>query len=302
VATEARILAASGAQVTVIAPGTEPGDRSSPELLVQRVGGGELFGWPGIMARLDEHPARVLRLPPWLARARAAIARSGADELVAHWVVPSVFPLTLGLPLPADAITAVSHGSDVRLLVRSPPALRAHLVRGIARRVGRWRFVSETLHEELAAALDPVTARAVARIAVVAPPALDLPDVALRARALRASVPETALYLVAARLVPAKRVDACLAWVARNVSHAPDDRLTRLVVLGEGPERETLVQQARGLASPRLRVDLLGTRERAETLAWIAAADAVLHASREEGLSTVVREAAHYGTDVVTVG
>ncbi len=302
--TEAEALAASGAEVTVIAPGGSGGevearhDRRRPHLRVERVGGGALFGWPGVVPRAAERPTRLLELPAWLLRARQAIAASGADELVAHWVVPSIWPVTAGLPFPADAIEAVSHGSDVHLLVRLPPAVRHALARAVLGRVGRWRFVSDALRDELTAALDSRTARALDRIAVVVAPAVELPDVDPAARRLRASVTEKALYVVAARLVPAKGVADCLDWAART---APADVPTRVIVLGDGPDREALGEQARRLSSATLRIDLLGTRRRPEALAWIAAADALLHASREEGLSTVLREAAHYGTPVVMV-
>ena len=136
------------------------------------------------------------------------------------------------------------------------------------------------------------------------PSPIDLPDVRARACELRAQLRDETLYVVAARLVPAKRVDACFAWAtALRLTGATERRATRLVVLGDGPERPALTEHARrlSLTAPGLRVDLLGTLARRETLAWIAAADAVLHASREEGLSTVLREAAHYGTPVVAV-
>ena len=304
--TEAERLAASGAEVTVVAPGGGGGesearhDRQRPHLRIERIGGGALFGWPGVMTRAAERPARLLELPTWLLRARRAIVTSGADELVAHWVLPSVWPVTAGRPFPADAVEGVSHGSDVHLLVRLPAAVRHALVRAVLARVGRWRFVSQALLAELTGSLDATTARAVARVAVVIAPAVDLPDVDPAARRLRASVTEQALYVVAARLVPAKGVAECLAWAART---APADVPTRVIVLGDGPDREALDAQARRLSASlaNLRIDLLGTRGRPEALAWIAAADALLHASREEGLSTVLREAAHYGTPVVTV-
>jgi glycosyltransferase involved in cell wall biosynthesis len=309
VATEARELAEAGAEVTVIVPGAGPASGAcvgslasvTGSVCVVPVGGGQLFGWPGVLARAAARPSRLLQLAPWLVRARRALERTAPDELVAHWVVPSVFPLVLGLPLAVDTTTAVSHGSDVRLLLRTPRAVRTHLVRTIAERASRWRFVSHALHDDLARSLDADTARRVARIAAVTPSPIDLPDVRERARELRAQLGDETLYVVAARLVPAKRVDACFAWA--TAKGARERRSTRIVILGDGPERDALTEKARGLAlsSPGLRVDLLGTLARQETLAWIAAADAVLHASREEGLSTVIREAAHYGTPVVAV-
>ncbi len=42
----------------------------------------------------------------------------------------------------------------------------------------------------------------------------------------------------------------------------------------------------------------LGTTSRREALSWIGAADELVHASRIEGLSTVIREAERLGTSV----
>jgi glycosyltransferase involved in cell wall biosynthesis len=45
-------------------------------------------------------------------------------------------------------------------------------------------------------------------------------------------------------------------------------------------------------------VRFVGKRSRSETLTWLGAADEIVHASRAEGLSTVVREAEHLGVPV----
>ncbi|HEX6765805.1 MAG TPA: glycosyltransferase, partial [Polyangiaceae bacterium] len=67
-----------------------------------------------------------------------------------------------------------------------------------------------------------------------------------------------------------------------------------VVVVGDGPERATLERDF-----PHARfVGLLG-RERA--LLWLAAADALLVASRDEGAPSVVREARALGTPVVAL-
>ena len=61
-----------------------------------------------------------------------------------------------------------------------------------------------------------------------------------------------------------------------------------LVVIGDGPERARLEQLAH-----RWQIDVrfLGNTPRREALAWIGAADELVHASIAEGMSTVVREA-----------
>jgi glycosyltransferase involved in cell wall biosynthesis len=70
------------------------------------------------------------------------------------------------------------------------------------------------------------------------------------------------------------------------------------VVVGDGPLRASLEAEALALG---VDARFVGTTPRAEALAWIGAADALLHASKTEGLSTVVREAEALGVPIVVV-
>jgi teichuronic acid biosynthesis glycosyltransferase TuaC len=90
--------------------------------------------------------------------------------------------------------------------------------------------------------------------------------------------------------VSGKRVDRAIAFVASK----PTPRT--LVVVGDGPERARLARLAEGYG---LDARFVGRTSRPEALAWIAAADALVHSSQVEGLSTVVREAEALGTPVV---
>ena len=288
---DARVCAENGGNVTVIAPGP-PGVSYSRGVELVRVGGGDLFGWPGVLPRLDENPARALVLPAWAMRARRAVERSGADELMAHWVLPNVWPLALGLTMPASA---VSHGTDVRMLLRLPEPFRLRLVQRIVARLDSWRFVSDHLYASLRAGIaDAATQRHLDRIATVAGSPITLPDLRAAASELRATITETTMFVIAARLVASKRIDAALRWVAASSQR---DRC-RLFVLGDGPESVPLRALAERLG---VTTTFLGTLGREDALRYIAAADALLHASREEGLSTVVREAEHYETEVIVI-
>jgi glycosyltransferase involved in cell wall biosynthesis len=146
-----------------------------------------------------------------------------------------------------------------------------------------WRFASRTLLEELARALDRDTARTVERVARVVAPRFEMPDVRERSRALRAA--NGPLFVSVGRLVPNKCVHHAIDYARRAGA--------RLVVVGDGPERANLEGWARGAD-----VRFVGALPRAEALAWIGAADALLFASRKEGLSTVVREAEALGVRV----
>jgi glycosyltransferase involved in cell wall biosynthesis len=158
----------------------------------------------------------------------------------------------------------------------------------VASRATTWRFVAAHLLDRLLARAPRDVARAVERLAVVAPCAIevDAPD-AQDVAAKRARFGEPFAACVA-RLVPSKRVDAAVAWAAST--RVP------LVVVGDGPERARLESLA---ARAGARVTFAGRGPRSEALAWIAAATWLAHASREEGASTVVREAEALGTRVV---
>ncbi len=60
----------------------------------------------------------------------------------------------------------------------------------------------------------------------------------------------------------------------------------RLAVIGDGPARPALERLAASSA-----VELLGALPRREALAWIAAADVLIHPSATEAAPTVIREA-----------
>jgi teichuronic acid biosynthesis glycosyltransferase TuaC len=70
------------------------------------------------------------------------------------------------------------------------------------------------------------------------------------------------------------------------------------VVVGDGPERGRLVALAR---LRKIDARFVGRLPRPDALAWIGAADVLLHASRTEGLSTVVREANALGVPALLV-
>jgi glycosyltransferase involved in cell wall biosynthesis len=153
-----------------------------------------------------------------------------------------------------------------------------------------WRFVSETLLSDLLRALDTDARTLVARIAIVEPAALDVPDVSNQIERIREEIGLRRVAVCVARLVPSKRVE-------RAIEHVAESRtFDMLVIVGDGPERSALERLAR-----RRSVDarFVGLVPRTVALSWIGAADALLHASNAEGASTVVREAHRLGTAVV---
>jgi glycosyltransferase involved in cell wall biosynthesis len=146
-----------------------------------------------------------------------------------------------------------------------------------------WRFVSRPLVDQLLASLDAAGRHGLEAIARVEACPIEIPDVraaALEKRALQAG---TRLAVCVGRLVASKAVERVIDFVAAKLTPG-----TRLVVVGEGPLRASLERYARARGVDAL---FVGQTSRPVALAWIGAADMVLHASLAEGLSTVEREA-----------
>jgi len=297
VQTEARILARDASVVVITAGPTATREQGDDGILVMRLAGGSAFGWPGITARLRESPMRALRLVRWTRRAREALRSLGPlDRVVAHWAVPCGLPVSDDIGVPLEV---VSHGGDVRLLIRLPAIARHAAVVRLLDQVTLWRFVSESLREELASSLQPIERARLLAVSTVAPAAMSLPEVRARASVLRdEALGESGarLFVCAGRLVAGKSFDRALEYVARE---GRTGSAARVVIVGDGPERPRLEALAHALG---LDARFVGMTPRPDALAWIAAADALLHASRAEGLSTVVREAGELGTRVVLVG
>lgn len=270
----ARALEAEGCVVDVVRP---------------RQGGASAFGWPGVAARVRERPLRALGAAAWTLRARREVRRLDASAVVAHWAVPCAWPIAVAADAPLEV---VSHGGDVRLLLALPRALRDGIARAIARRAVSWTFVSDELRDGLLAGLGPEAERAVRAVARVGAPPLEMPDVREEVERLRRLKGGKRTAVSVGRLVPSKHVDRAIEHVARSAE------LDALVVVGDGPERAKLERLAR---ERRVDARFVGQVDREEALAWIGAADALIHASTAEGLSTVLREAEALGTRVVRI-
>ncbi|MFT3769551.1 MAG: glycosyltransferase family 4 protein [Minicystis sp.] len=287
-------LAKAGHEVHVVAPGGSP--LAKPEadgpLLVHHAGGGSLFAWPGAIARVREAPWRLFASGVFAAGTMARLSALGSiDRVIAHWIVPCAFPLAVGAtraPLEVHA-----HGADVRLLLRSPRDVRERILAAVLGRETTITFAAAALRDALARSLRPGLADLLARRAHVEAPPIDVPDVAEHAAALRSTQKLEGgerLAVTACRLIPSKRVS-----LAIDAAHAAGPSM-RLVVVGDGPEREALVKQAERLGA---RVTFAGALPRREAVAWIAAADVLLHPSAVEAAPTVIREARALGVPVV---
>jgi glycosyltransferase involved in cell wall biosynthesis len=135
-----------------------------------------------------------------------------------------------------------------------------------------------------------------ASVARVEAPALDVPIDLQASAQLRASCglkPGQILAVSVGRLVPKKRVDLAIAAAEHARGRA------RLVIVGDGPERERLEKRATRMGVSSAQVTFAGLAPRPLALAWIRASDVLVHLSEAEGAPTAVREARSMGVPVV---
>jgi teichuronic acid biosynthesis glycosyltransferase TuaC len=225
------------------------------------------------------------------ASVRARLARIGpVDRAIAHWILPCAWPLLSDTRSPIDV---VAHGADVRLLLRAPRPFREHVFRGLLGRGARFTFAAGVLQRSLEQALPASLAESLSRSSHVEPPPIDVPDASCEREARRRSIdlaPGERLAVTACRLIPSKRVE-----LAIEAARTAAPRL-RLVIVGDGPERTRLEARAITLG---ITPHFLGALPRRDALAWIAAADVLLHPSAVEAAPTVIREARALGSPVV---
>lgn len=261
-------------RVVVAAPRGPGVARGGPGLTIVELPHGGLFGSPGAASR----PHRALGVVPF-ARAVAALPRP--DRVVAHWLLPSGAIVRAAFPdVEAELI---AHGADVRLLESLPRSLARALLQRLAGERVTIRAVSEGLASRLAGIAPSLRV-------VVAPMPISAELASARARGAELRAKNgPGLHVVAARLVASKRIERAVEHVATTGG--------RLVLVGDGPYRATLVSAAR---RRRIAVIAPGAVRHDEALAWIAAADCVLAPlARGEGAPTVVREARALGVPVV---
>jgi glycosyltransferase involved in cell wall biosynthesis len=279
---EAQALAHAGSLVTVIVPGKgcpTPRPEDNPKVLW--LPDAEAFGWPGSLQRLKSRPDRLLGAIGFCWAARRLLDQVGPfDRVVAHWIVPSGWPIAA---MQSGQVEVVAHGSDVRLLVRLPALVRRSIIRRLLDQGVSFRFVSAELRRLLATATFPE----LLHLGRVEPCPVDVDAAPSRASARKelGLDPNQVWIVVMGRMVSGKRLGVALS-AATLVPHA------NVAAVGDGPERVRLSAQYPSACFP-------GQLPRRQALAWIAAADLLITASRAEGSPMVVREARALGLPVV---
>jgi glycosyltransferase involved in cell wall biosynthesis len=288
VAAEVRELRAAGHEVLVIAARPAPSrkDECERDASVCWIAAGDAFGWPGVVSRVRQRPSRLVGVLRFVRGAARELERLGpVDRVIAHFVLPSAWPVLACSRVHAANVEIVAHGSDARLFAVLPAPLRHAIARTFSRRGARIRCTSPELRRVLEGALGGDFHGAI-RVAA-SPVSVEGAPTRERAREGLGIERATRLLVIVGRLVRSKRVDVAL----RALALVPD---TRVVVVGDGPERAEL-EHAFPYAT------FAGQLGRDEALTYIAAADAVISASQKEGSPSVAREARLLGTPLVAV-
>jgi teichuronic acid biosynthesis glycosyltransferase TuaC len=288
VSAEVRALIEVGHEVTLLVPKASC-PRSVPLARLCELPHGELFGWPGTLARLRQRPWRMLGLVPYTLAARRQLAAQGPfDQVVAHWILPAFWPICRDFE---GQTVVVAHGSDVRLLERLPAPLQHSIVTALGRDNVRLRSVSR----ELAMRLQRLArANQAKEFAIVVEPArLDVPTLPARPELRRQlGLSPAPLVVIVGRAVKDKRMDVAIEAVRAATTLAALPTPPHVLVIGDGPERVAWMRRF-------TEVKWLGQLGRSDTLRYIRTANLLVSASVQEGAPTAIREARCLGTEVV---
>ena len=278
----ARALMRRGISVRVVTLSDESGPMEVDGVPVNRVRAGRSIR--ETISRNDSIAAALRSPIGWLALARLrrslrAAARheiaAGADLVHAHGWMPAGLAAPTGTPL-----VLTVHGTDAPLLKESP------IARSLARPLFQRAAVVTTVSRELGTWVQAGTGRFIDS-AHIHPMPTDT-----------RSYPWTrggGGAVVISRLIASKRVELAIESAAVLASCGHDFPLT---IVGDGPERPALEQQAARLGVSAL-VRFVGAMSPPEARAYLERADVMLFTARGDGTALSAIEALVSGVPVV---
>jgi glycosyltransferase involved in cell wall biosynthesis len=219
---------------------------------------------------------------PELGRRIAQLAAEGGfDVLHCHQYSPFVYGRIATWWKPRLRLVYTEHGR----LSDAPPSWKRRLVNPVLGRFnGAVVAVSDELRGYLTAARFPARRVSVIHNGIEVGPKPSL-EARHRARHLLGLNDDAFIVMSAARLDPVKDFVTLIdAFAAVRPRIAP----ARLVIIGDGPEREPLVRHAASCGLTRF-VDLIGFR--GDVRALLPAADVYVNSSISEGVSITILEA-----------
>ncbi|MEO5689590.1 MAG: glycosyltransferase [Burkholderiaceae bacterium] len=233
-------------------------------------------------------------------RTLRALKRShGRFVLHAHCAYPDVVGAALAARMLGIPLVATTHGSDINLSGRQ--RLLRPQIRAALRSAERVIAVSAPLARAVAELADLPASRIACIPCAGFSPAVFHPRSRDERAALRQVLGVAArsrVVLFVGHLVPVKALDVLLRAWALLLRDATAGASARLILIGEGAQRDALERLARqeGIVD---RVEFLGPLLHPAVADWIAAADVLCLPSHAEGSPNVVVEALASGTPVV---
>ena len=254
----------------------------------------DVAGAWGQQLQLDGVPLTVIGRQPGFhpglgSRIAAAAAAVHATVLHCHQYTPFVYGALARLRRPGLRVVFTEHGR----LSDAPPSSKRRMVNPwLTRAASRIVSVSANLREHMVQEGFPAGRVEVVHNGIDPGPPPSIEDRA-RARQDLGVGHETIVIGTVARLDPVKDYGTLLAALA-HPSLAATDR--RLVVIGDGPERQRLESRAKELGVAD-RATFLGHRDDARR--WLAGVDIYVNSSISEGVSLTILEAMAAGLPVV---
>ena len=223
-----------------------------------------------------------------------SVARAARPQVLhAHWWLPGGFVGALVSMLTRAPLVITTHGTDVEMLRRTRWAIP--LARFTFARARTVTCGSTYLREQLLA-LDVADAARVSVIPMPVSPEFEIANSELRAMESQFAIRNSQLpILTVARLTAQKSIDTLIDALAILRERGCD---ARLKIIGDGPARVTLEQQARAL-NLQDRVEFLGALAQKDLPRHYAECAVFALPSIREGMGLVFAEALLCGAPVI---
>lgn len=227
---------------------------------------------------------------------RSLARERGIQLLHAHCAYPDAVGVAIAAAALRLPFLITAHGSDINVYA-DQPAVRPQL-RWALRRAAAVIAVSRPLEEKIRV-LEPTSAARLKCIPCAAadPAVFKVRDQESARRQVELD-PAARIVVFAGELVPIKGVATLIQAWARLAQSGQVGASDRLVVIGDGPLKQTLQSLAQAAQVAHL-VRFAGEVSQQELSAWLSAATVFCLPSRNEGTPNVVIEALACGRPVV---
>jgi teichuronic acid biosynthesis glycosyltransferase TuaC len=227
---------------------------------------------------------------------RSLVRERSIQLLHAHCAYPDAVGVAIAAAALRLPFVMTAHGSDINVYA-DKPAVRPQL-RWALRRAAAVIAVSRAIEEKIRVLEPSLGSRLVHIPCAAADPAVfEVRDQAQARRRLGLE-PAARIVVFAGELVPIKGVATLVQAWGLLAQSGQLDVIDRLIVIGEGPLKQTLQSVAQSARIAHL-VSFAGEMSQEELSTWLSAASVFCLPSRNEGTPNVVIEALACGRPVV---